>query len=85
MMCVSNQWLRHPALEDWKKGRGIIGTMSPKFVPEADLADLVEPKRPVLKLCTMTGDGNLIIPEPERKKWLADPVRSTLTCFIVLS
>ena len=53
--------------------------MSPKYVAEADLSDLVDPKRPVLKLCTMTPEGNLQIPESERKKWLNDPVRSGLS------
>jgi hypothetical protein len=52
--------------------------MQPKFVPDADLSDVLDPKRPSLKLCTMTDSGNIQIPDSERKRWLNDPVRSNL-------
>ncbi|CAK9075623.1 unnamed protein product, partial [Durusdinium trenchii] len=50
--------------------------MQPKFVPEPDVSDIREPVRPPLKLCTMSADGILAIPNAEREKWLADPVRN---------
>ena len=69
----------HPiSLQEWKANKGLIANMSPKFIPDADLSDLLEPRKPVMKLCTMTADGNLQIPEAERKRWLTDPVRSDL-------
>lgn len=69
----------HPvSLQEWKANKGLIASMSPKFIPEADLSDLMEPRKPAMKLCTMSADGNLQIPDAERKRWLSDPVRSDL-------
>ena len=65
-------------LKEWKQSRGLIASMQPKFVPDADLSDVLDPKRPSLKLCTMTDSGNIQIPDSERKRWLNDPVRSNL-------
>ena len=65
-------------MQEWKEGKGLIASMTPKFVPEADLSDCIDPKKPVMRLCAMTSDGNLQIPDSERKRWLADPVRSNL-------
>ena len=52
--------------------------MQPKFVAEPDVADIREPVRPHLKLCTMNAAGHLEIPRAERDKWLNDPVRRCL-------
>ena len=69
----------HPvSLQEWKANKGLIANLSPKFILEADLSDLLEPRKPAMKLCTMTADGNLQIPDAERKRWLSDPVRSDL-------
>ena len=79
-ICYTPRWFFNIGiLKEWKNNRSLISNMSPKYVAEADLSDLVDPKRPVLKLCTMTPEGNLQIPESERKKWLNDPVRSGLS------
>lgn len=51
-----------------------------KYNPDADLSNIHQPKPPTLKMCTMTAGGHLTIPEQERKKWLSDPVRSSLKC-----
>lgn len=58
--------------------------MQPKFVPEPDVSDIREPVRPPLKLCTMSADGILAIPNAEREKWLADPVRRCLDHVIIV-
>lgn len=62
--------------QDWKAGRGLMGTLSPKFMAQPDLSDVQEPRRPDLRLCKMAANGHLQLPDVERKKWLEDPIRS---------
>ena len=64
------------ARQEWKEGRGIMGTMAPKFQKEPDLSTLTTPRPPSLRLCKMTPSGHLEIPRDVRQKWLNDPVRS---------
>ena len=64
------------ARQEWKEGRGIMGTMAPKFQKEPDLSSLSTPRPPSLRLCKMTASGHLEIPRDVRQKWLNDPVRS---------
>lgn len=64
------------ARQEWKEGRGIMGTMAPKFQKEPDLSTLSTPRPPSLRLCRMTPSGHLEIPRDVRQKWLNDPVRS---------
>lgn len=66
------------ARQEWKEGRGIMGTMAPKFQKEPDLSTLTTPRPPSLRLCRMTPSGHLEIPRDVRQKWLNDPVRSVL-------
>lgn len=55
--------------------------MAPKFQETADLSDQMAPRMPQLKLCRMTEEGSLSIPNEVRDKWLSDPVRSHLDTF----
>ena len=66
----------HP--QDWKTGKGQMATLTPKFIAEADLSDISQPKPPALKLCQLSSSGALTIPKNVREKWLADPVRRFL-------
>ncbi|CAK9025766.1 unnamed protein product, partial [Durusdinium trenchii] len=67
-------------LEDWKKTQGLM-IMKPQFTASADFSGITEPKRPSLKLCSMTEGGNLEIPRPIRDKFLSDPIRSHLDYY----
>ncbi|CAK9089330.1 unnamed protein product, partial [Durusdinium trenchii] len=69
-VCFISTW------EDWKAARGLMSAVTPKFVADADLSELTNPKMPQLKVCTMTAAGHLQLPDATRKKWLDDPVRS---------
>lgn len=64
-------------MQDWKKTQGLM-IMKPQFTASADFSGITEPKRPSLKLCSMTEGGNLEIPRPIRDKFLSDPIRSHL-------
>ena len=68
--------------QEWKQGKGQIGNLLPKYVPDADVSDLTKPRQPVLKMCSMTS-GHLSIPKTIRDKWLQDPIRSDLSYFRV--
>lgn len=68
-------WGNDVGLQDWKAGRGAVGTLQPKFQPDADLSDISQPRMPSLKICTMTPDGHLTLPQDIRDRWLSDPVR----------
>ena len=69
--------------EDWKAARGLMSAVTPKFVADADLSELTNPKMPQLKVCTMTAAGHLQLPDATRKKWLDDPVRSSMVIFML--
>ena len=64
-------------MQDWKKTQGLM-IMKPQVTASADFSGITEPKRPSLKLCSMTEGGNLEIPRPIRDKFLSDPIRSHL-------
>ena len=53
-----------------------MANVLPKFVAEADLSEIQQPRQPPFKLCTMTPTGNLLVPRDVREKWLNDVVRS---------
>ena len=69
-------------LQEWKQGRGQIGLMQPKFQEKADMSDQTQPRAPQMKLCQMNENGHLSIPKDVREKWLNDPVRRSLICWM---
>ncbi|CAK8999487.1 Uncharacterized protein SCF082_LOCUS6070 [Durusdinium trenchii] len=66
--------LKDKLLEDWKQGRNLVGALTPKYISEPDFSDQVAPRLPSLKLCKMTEEGSLQIPQDVRSKWLSDPI-----------
>lgn len=74
------RYVRNPD-EDWKQSCGLMSTVTPKFSAEPDLSEFSAPKPPALRLCTMTSQGHLQLPDAVRKKWLSDPVRSNWPCL----
>lgn len=70
--------------QDWKASRGLMAAITPKFLAEADLSDVPQPRRPTLRLRSMNDNGHLQIPEAERKRWLEDPVRSDLEALCII-
>lgn len=67
-------------VQDWKKGAGLAGSMLPKFQPEPDLAELATPREPTFRMCRFVNE-QVLIPEDARKRWLQDPIRSSLPAF----
>ncbi|CAK9049972.1 unnamed protein product, partial [Durusdinium trenchii] len=59
-------------LGEWKTSKGLIGQMAPKFQETADLSDQMAPRMPQLKLCRMTEEGSLSIPN-EAQEFISKP------------